>query len=468
MIGRGTVKAGFDLSELSPSMFYINEKAAELHFFGLAPKILNTDINPWFIPEKGIPGFDILTYSGKVNFKDAKKVKEFAVQKLEVSAQRADILKHAETFGGETLMQLFSLVTGKEIKKVIFHHDQIIQLTQQIIKDQFINYEEAKLFEERIIEERRIIDSLNRSRENRFNNQQLARQKWETLAQMTRQVRQLPFESDNLGFTYFSTWVFQMGLDSLVSKTELDTLIRTRKWLKSDALPSDSLIVLWADSDSLSLMNQFSQSIDLLLQPSIQIGELNRTPTTIDSTDQNGTMDHNGQRTNAKDTTSNLLLDLLFPFNYSAKNWQEMTTKRPILLSAHKMDSTITLKGEIDALWVFDRKNNISEPWKKVNITLEDLFNKNLLDRNTGENLILLETDSLLLIKESQNLPKDMSSPKVPGWLSAEQRDEMKSYVELLLSQQYSQTNRGPISRANDWLSSKLQPRNGIKIKFDN
>jgi hypothetical protein len=468
MIGRGTVKAGFDLSELSPSMFYINEKAAELHFFGLAPKILNTDINPWFIPEKGIPGFDILTYSGKVNFKDAKKVKEFAVQKLEVSAQRADILKHAETFGGETLMQLFSLVTGKEIKKVIFHHDQIIQLTQQIIKDQFINYEEAKLFEERIIEERRIIDSLNRSRENRFNNQQLARQKWETLAQMTRQVRQLPFESDNLGFTYFSTWVFQMGLDSLVSKTELDTLIRTRKWLKSDALPSDSLIVLWADSDSLSLMNQFSQSIALLLQPSIQIGELNPTPTTIDSTDQNGTMDHNGQRTNAKDTTSNLLLDLLFPFNYSAKNWQEMTTKRPILLSAHKMDSTITLKGEIDALWVFDRKNNISEPWKKVNITLEDLFNKNLLDRNTGENLILLETDSLLLIKESQNLPKDMSSPKVPGWLSAEQRNEMKSYVELLLSQQYSQTNRGPISRANDWLSSKLQPRNGIKIKFDN
>lgn len=466
MIGRGTVKAGFDLSELRPSMFYINEQAAELHFFGLAPKILNTDINPWFIPEKGIPGFDILTYSGKVNFKDAKKVKEFAVQKLEVSAQRAGILKHAETFGGETLMQLFSLVTGKEIKKVIFHHDQIIQLTQQIIKDQFINYEEAKLFEERIIEERRIIDSLNRSRENRFNNQQLARQKWETLIQMVKQVRQVPFESDYIDFSFFSTWVFQMSLDSLVSKAELDTLNRTRKWLKSEALPKDSLLVLWADSDSLSLMNQFSQSITLLLQPSIHVGEMKQLPISNDSTDQKENTNLNVQLTNDTDTTINLLQNLLFPFNYSAEHWKEMTNKRPIVLASQKMDTTNVLKRELDALWIFDKKNNKSDPWKKVNINLEDVFNKNLLDKSMGENVILLEKDSLLLIKESQNLPKDTSSPKVPNWLSSDQREEMKSYMTLLFSQQYSQTHRGPITRANDWLSSKLQPRNAVKIKF--
>lgn len=487
MIGRGTVKAGFDLTELRPSMFYVNEQAAELHFFGLAPKILNTDINPWFIPEKGVPGFDILTYSGKVNFQDAKKVKELAIQKLEVSAQRADILKHAETFGGETLMHLFSLVTGKEIKKVVFHHDQIIQLTQQIIKDQFVNYEEAKLFEERIVEERRIIDSLNRSRENRFSNKQLAQQKWETLIQMTKQVRQLPFESDDLKFTYFSTWVFQMGLDSLISRAETDMLNQTKIWLKSKAAQkdslvtswkendllvplwteSDSLVTLWAERDSLSLLNQFSQSIALLLRPSIQVGEIHQLPVDNDSTDLNAESSQHTQQLIATDTSGRLLLNLLFPFDYNAEHWRVMTEKRPIKLSSTEMDSTRILEKEIAALWVFDKKNHENDPWKKVNITLEEVFNKNLLDKVRQQNLVILEKDSLILIRESEDFLHDIAEHDVPEWLSPDQRIEMTSYMALLLSQQYSQTDRGPITRANDWFSSKFQLRNGIKIKFD-
>ena len=466
MIGRGTVKAGFDLSELRPSMFYVNEQAAELHFFGLAPKILNTDINPWFIPEKGIPGFDILTYSGKVNFKDAKKVKEFAIQKLEVSAQRADILKHAEIFGGETLMHLFSLVTGKEIKKVIFHHDQIIQLTQQIIKDQFINYEEAKLFEERIVEERRIIDSLNRSRENRFNNQQLAKKKWETLIQMTKQVRQLPFESDDLKFTYYSTWVFQMGLDSLISKGELDTLNRTRNWLKSDAHRKDSLLTLWADSDSLNLMDQFSQSVALLLKPSIQVGKIRPLPDGSDSTDQNEEVIQNALHIVGKDTTDRLLLELLFPFDYNAERWNLLTAKRPIILSSQRMDTTRVLTNESTGLWVFDKRNNKGDPWKIVDLTLEDIFNKNLLDLSKGQNIILLERDNLILIRESQNLQGDLAITGFPNWLSQDQREEMTSYLSLLLTQQYSRTHRSPITRVNEWFSSKLQTRNAFKFNF--
>ncbi len=478
MIGRGTVKAGFDLSELMPSMFYINEDAAELHFFGLAPKILNTDINPWFIPEKGIPGFDILTHSGKVNFNDAKKVKEFAVQKLEVSAQRADILKHAELFGGETLKQLFSLVTGKEIKMVFFHHDQIIQLAQQIMKDRFINYEEAKLYEERITEERRIIDSLNRSRENRFNNQQLARQKWQTLIEMTKQVREYSFESDNLGFNYFSTWVFQMGLDSLVSKAEMDTLAQTRNWLKSEALPKDSLLVLWANSDSLSLMNQFSQSVGHLLQPSVRVGESRQFVISNDSIDQKAALIRKAQLIQKTDSTSrytynvfdqksdSLLLNLLFPFNYSMDHWMLMTEKRQIILSSQQLDTTRVLKKELATLWIFDRKNNNPNPWKKVAISLEDIFNKTLLEKNEGQNLILLEKDSLILIRESPNLPQDIERLNSPDWLSTEQQKEMASYMTRLLAKQNTLSFRGPVARANEWLSTKLQSRNAVHIKI--
>lgn len=474
MIGRGTVKAGFDLSELSPNMFYISEQAAELHFFGLAPKILSTDINPWFIPEKGIPGFDILTYSGKVNFKDAKKVKEFAVQKLEVSAQRADILRQAERFGGETLKQLFSLISGKEIKKVFFHHDRIIQLAQQIMKDQFINYEEARLFEEQVIEERRIIDSLNQSRENRYSNQQLASQKWQTLIQMTKQVQQYPFESDNIDFTYFSTWVFQMGLDSLIQTTEMDTLASVRKWLKTNAEPTDSLLVLWANGDSLALMNQFSQSISQLLHPSIQVGKRGTLVYSIDSIDQEKVSFYNAQLVHQTDSSSvfhyesiepnsdKLLLSLLFPFDYTPENWKSITNKKPILLASQKMDTTQILKKEMGTLWIWDRKNNKKNPWKTVDITFEDIFNKKLLDASDGQRLVLLEKDSLLLIQESSSLRQDIASIKTPDWLSTRQQEEMTSYLNQLLSHQYSQTHRGPITRANEWFSSKIQSRNGL------
>jgi hypothetical protein len=479
MIGRGTVKAGFNLAELRPSMFYINEKAAELHFFGLAPKILNTDINPWFIPEKGIPGFDILTHSGKVNFKDAKKVKEFAIQKLEINAQRAGILTHAEQFGGETLKQLFSLITGKEIKKVFFHHDEIIQLAQQIIKDQFVNYEEAKLFEEQVLKEKRIIDSLNRSRENRYNNQQLARQKWQTLIQMTQQVQQFPFESENLDFNYFSTWIFQMGLDSLVESVERDTLRSVRDWLKTDANPSDSLLILWASGDSLSLMNQFSQSVGHLIQPSIQVGDRRTFTYSNDSINQEEVSAHSAQLLYRTDSTSvfrylfidsnskKLLLDLLFPFTYSTDNWARMTSKRPTLLGAQQMDTTLVLENETGTIWIWDRKNNKNNPWKKVAITFGEIFNENLLDQSNGQKVILLEKDSLYLIQESKNLHQDWGSLQNPSWLSSEQQQEMTSYISNLLSRQYSSTHRGPVARANDWITTKFKSRSAIRINLE-
>src|SRR5690606_30271278 len=36
MVGRGWVKAGFDFSHMDDNMFYIDEDAGEVHFFGLS------------------------------------------------------------------------------------------------------------------------------------------------------------------------------------------------------------------------------------------------------------------------------------------------------------------------------------------------------------------------------------------------------------------------------------------------
>ncbi|MEX0884625.1 MAG: DUF4230 domain-containing protein, partial [Cyclobacteriaceae bacterium] len=242
LIGRGTVKAGFDFGEINENTYHINEEVGELHFFGLTPKILNADINPWFIPEKGIPGFDILIANKRVNFKDSKKVKEYAVRKLTSNALKADIIDQAERYGGETLMRLFSLLSGNEIKKVIFHHDKIISLTQHIAGDRFINYEEAKLFEMEVQREKYVIDSLKMAVDNRYNNQQLAQKKWETLGQMIQDLQQFEFEASERPYNYFSSFFYEMSMDSLIESKEFDDLVNFRAQLDQIGFMEDSLV----------------------------------------------------------------------------------------------------------------------------------------------------------------------------------------------------------------------------------
>ena len=73
------VKAGYDFGKLDERNFVYDKDKGVIHFFGLSPKILDADINPWFIPELGVPGFEILTGNKNVEFEDVKKVKINAV-----------------------------------------------------------------------------------------------------------------------------------------------------------------------------------------------------------------------------------------------------------------------------------------------------------------------------------------------------------------------------------------------------
>ena len=46
-----------------------------IHFYGIKPTVLDVDINPWFIPERKVKGFELVSFSGNVNFEEAKEVK---------------------------------------------------------------------------------------------------------------------------------------------------------------------------------------------------------------------------------------------------------------------------------------------------------------------------------------------------------------------------------------------------------
>lgn len=152
IIGRGWVKAGFNFEKVNEKNFHYDKDRKEIHLIGFETKILDADINPWFIPENKIPGFDIIASKGKVSFKDAQKVKLKCVDKLEKKALDANILENATQFGKEGLEAFFSLLTGEEVK-VIFHSNQLDQLFDIISRDTLITFDEANLIVKNVNEQ---------------------------------------------------------------------------------------------------------------------------------------------------------------------------------------------------------------------------------------------------------------------------------------------------------------------------
>jgi len=82
VLGRGSVKAGIDFNAFTGENFKYDLVTKTIHLIGLKPEILTSDINPWFIPERKIKGFEIVVMTKKANNpKYMLKVKEMALKK---------------------------------------------------------------------------------------------------------------------------------------------------------------------------------------------------------------------------------------------------------------------------------------------------------------------------------------------------------------------------------------------------
>jgi hypothetical protein len=119
-IGRGRVKAGFDLRDIDNPVLGISlERNATLDTLvirNLDPEILDADINPWFIyrPEANIaiPGYELLKLKKpkQVDFSDITAVKMACKQSLINQAlYDREILAHAIASGETTFRDLFNL-----------------------------------------------------------------------------------------------------------------------------------------------------------------------------------------------------------------------------------------------------------------------------------------------------------------------------------------------------------------------
>ncbi len=138
-IGRGWVKAGFDFKHFSENQFTYYEDRKFIVIRGLKPKILDADINPWFIPEKALKGFELFKYKGKLKFQDVARVKKLCKIKLIQDAHDREILEKATKNAANFFQRFFSEIYDTPIDSVIIGLPHYTEMEQRIMADTLLN-----------------------------------------------------------------------------------------------------------------------------------------------------------------------------------------------------------------------------------------------------------------------------------------------------------------------------------------
>jgi hypothetical protein len=132
-IARGWVKAGVNLKNITEDDIILDEDdSASIQILIDDPVILDADINPWFIPEKKIKGFEVfIAKTGSIlsekNFTDEEvtELKKKCKEKLKQDAIEKGLLTNAETSTIQTLENFFHLVGFKKVD-VLFKSRTIV------------------------------------------------------------------------------------------------------------------------------------------------------------------------------------------------------------------------------------------------------------------------------------------------------------------------------------------------------
>ncbi|MEL6560923.1 MAG: DUF4230 domain-containing protein [Bacteroidota bacterium] len=136
VLGRGSVKAGIDFGQFTEQNFKYNANTKTIHLVGIKPQILTSDINPWFIPEKQIKGFEIVVMTKKASKPQYMlKVKQRALKKLRQKAIQANIVEHAKKNAERNLQSFFSLLMPDGVDEVVIHDDFLSYFDQSFVTD---------------------------------------------------------------------------------------------------------------------------------------------------------------------------------------------------------------------------------------------------------------------------------------------------------------------------------------------
>ncbi|WP_421918996.1 hypothetical protein [Marinifilum sp.] len=143
LIGRGCIKAGFDLGSLDESKLIYDRSKKQIRFYDFRAQILDTIINPWFIPELKVPGYVFVNCPKSHDYNKVLEIKKNCLQELAQQASHAGILEQADVYGKEVLKQFFITLTNEPELKVTFEELPHKALLTKITKDKLIDSVEA-------------------------------------------------------------------------------------------------------------------------------------------------------------------------------------------------------------------------------------------------------------------------------------------------------------------------------------
>ena len=121
LLGRGWVKAGFDLEKLTAETLKTEQRADTLFIEGMPdPHVITSSINPWFIPDQ-LRGYEIVfkAKSTKLSSEDVKQVKVGCKDKLEEAALENGLMETAWTSAESSMLSMLQLLGEEEISIVV-------------------------------------------------------------------------------------------------------------------------------------------------------------------------------------------------------------------------------------------------------------------------------------------------------------------------------------------------------------
>lgn len=145
IIARGGVKAGYKFASLDETNLLYNRKQNVIRLYDFNPQILDTIINPWFIPELEIPGYVFVNNPKNSKYSEVIEVKKKCSKELVHQAKKAGIIQQAHVYGKEVLEQFFRTLTNEPELQVIFEETPHKELLKNIVENDTIDQAEVQI-----------------------------------------------------------------------------------------------------------------------------------------------------------------------------------------------------------------------------------------------------------------------------------------------------------------------------------
>ncbi len=172
-IARGSVKAGYDLTQIDESNILLSITGDTIYMFDVDPILLDVDINPWFyFPTDDSGGGDSTLYGfqivqanqqKKISFSEVTQVKTACKVLLRQDAIDRNIYEKAKNHAEDALEGLFSLLSlqpGQNVQKVFISHSKYFYDKVDILYDLTIDHEEFNYLESLINDDSQYPDSV--------------------------------------------------------------------------------------------------------------------------------------------------------------------------------------------------------------------------------------------------------------------------------------------------------------------